>query len=285
MTTAYYKMMRWSLITVLATMLAGCGLMNKNHTSSQKQVNVYMKTGAANNTGALAGSSGMQGSSSQATTQDSTLKLTSVSMFVKQMMLKGTMIDTTTGGVQDSMSHGDDDMWDHYRANAISFSQKNFVVNLPLNQDSVMVSTSQVPSGKYYALFMHISRPDSADSANYPNFVSGSSWKDRYSLIVKGTYKGQNFVYKSHRNFIIGTPIYPPVTVTDSTAAVNVKMLVNTSDWFVNPWNGKTLDPTDSTNFRLIDWTIMKSFYARCGEHDYRFGFGFGGWGHHHGDH
>ena len=200
-------------------------------------------------------------------------------MFVKQLMLKGTKIDSTSG-VQDSMSHGDDDMWEHYRQNAINFKQKNFVINLPLDQDSAMVSTAQVPNGKYYGLFMHISRPDSADSAKYPNFVSGSSWKDRYSLIVKGTYNGQDFVYKSHRNFILGMPIYPPVTISDSTASVNVKMLVNTSRWFVNPWTGKTLDPTDSTNFRMIDWSIMRSFFARCGEHDYEFE-GDHHWGHH----
>ncbi len=274
----YKEITKWSLVTAFVVMLSGCGLINKSHTSTQKQVNVYMKTNASAKT--YSNPNGLS-EVSQTSTPDSTLKLTSVSMYVKAMMLKGIMTDTTNG-VQDSMSHGDDDMWDHYKANALTFSQKNFVVNLPLNQDSVMISTSQVPSGKYYGLFMHISRPDSADSAKFPDFVSGSSWKDRYSLIVKGTYNGQDFVYKSHRNFIIGMPINPPVTITDSTASVNVKLTVNTSKWFINPWTGKVIDPTDSTKFRMIDWTIMRSFFAHCGEHDYEYEGGFGGWGHHH---
>lgn len=266
MTAKYKIVMKWSLVTALTVMLAGCGLMNKN-TPPNKQVNVYVKTNATAQT--FSNPYGMVGTT-QTAARDSSLKLTSVSMFVKQLMLKGTMIDSTTG-VQDSMSQGDDDMWQHYKAGAITFKQQNFVVDLPLNQDSVMVSTTKVPSGKYYALFLHISRPDSADSSQFPDFVSGSSWKDRYSLIVKGTYNGQDFVYKSHRNFIIGTPINPPVTITDSTASVNVNLSVNTSEWFVNPWTGKTLDPTDSTNFRMIDWSIMRSFVARCGEHNYEY--------------
>ena len=244
-----------------------------------------MKTNTAAQT--YSNSAGLS-ETAQTTTRDSTsLKLTSVEMYVKQIMLKGTKIDTTSG-VQDSMSHGDDDMWEHYKEGSLAFKQNNFVVNLPLDQDSVMVSTSQVPTGKYYALFMHISRPDSADSAKYPDFVSGSTWKDRYSLIVKGTYNGRDFTYKSHRNFIIGMPIRPPVAITDSTSNVNVKLLVNTSHWFVNPWTGKVLDPTDSTNFRAIDWTIMRSFIAHFGERDYEYEGGHhSGWGsnnHNHGD-
>jgi len=175
---------------------------------------------------------------------DSSLKLTRVALFVKELKLKSVAEDS------------------------LDFNQQDLVVDLPLGQDSVQISTTAVPKGSYDGLKLHIGKPSYADSAKYPDFVAGPSEHDRYSVIIQGSYKGQDFTFKAHHEFEFHLKINPPLVISDSTVSVDVNLLVDTSKWFVDPETGQTINPTDHEAIEKIIENIDSSFEAHKREHE-----------------
>ena len=239
----YYKnIYKWSLFIGLAMVIAGCNVTNNNSQTTARPVNVYMQTKSTGTVYANPyGLSEVPGTAAV----DSSLKLTSVSMFVKQLRLKSVTEDS------------------------LDFRQNDLVVDLPLlGKDSVQISTTAVPPGSYDGLSLHVGKPAYADSAKYPNFVSGPSEHQRYSMIIDGSYKGKSFTFKVHHEFEFYLKLNPPLTINDSTASVDVNLLVDTSKWFVNQETGATLDPTNPESLEQIIENIDSSLEAHRKEHE-----------------
>ncbi|HKI45803.1 MAG TPA: hypothetical protein VKA08_10780 [Balneolales bacterium] len=231
----------WSLLVGLLMMVGGCNVTNNNSQPGAKPVNVYMQTKTSGTTYSNPyGLSEVPGTAAV----DSTLKLTSVSMFVKKLRLKSITEDS------------------------LDFQQQNLVVDLPLGKDSVQISTKAVPQGSYDGLSLHVGKPAYADSSKYPDFVAGPSEHQRYSMIISGTYKGKSFTYKVHHEFEFELKLNPPLVISDSTVSVDVNLLVDTSKWFVNKETGATLDPTNPDDLEQIVENIDSSFEAHRREHE-----------------
>ncbi len=229
-----------SLIIAFFVVISGCNV-TSNKQSNTRPVNVYMQSKTAFK--AYANPYGLSEFPTTAAV-DSSLKLTRVSLFVKELRLKSVAEDS------------------------LDFNQKDIVVDLPLGQDSVQISTTAVPQGSYDGVSLQIGRPSFADSAKYPDFVSGPSEHDRYSVIIQGSYLGQDFTFRARHEFEFHLKINPPLIVSDSTVSVDVNLLVDTSKWFVDRETGQPINPTDREAIEKIIENIDSSMEAHRREHE-----------------
>lgn len=222
-------------------LVGGCNVTNNNSQPGAKPVSVYMQTKASGTTYSNPyGLSEVPGTAAV----DSIPKLTNVSMFVKELRLKSVTEDS------------------------LDFQQHDLIVNLPLTKDSVQISTKSVPQGTYDGLSLHVGKPAYTDSTKYPDFVSGPSEDQRYSMIISGTYKGKSFTYKVHHDFEFHLKFNPALVISDSTVSADVNLLVDTSKWFIDNETGATLDPTNPDDLEKIVENIDSSFEAHRHEHE-----------------
>lgn len=120
----------------------------------------------------------------------------------------------------------------------------------------VSVTAANMPAGTWNKIKFKIHKPEDTEPIPDPEFREGTSGNQRYSFIVKGTYNGNPFVYKSRKSANIVINLLTPVT-TGSTSR-NLTVLVNPSLWFNN--GGVALDPTNSSNDDMIDDNLKNSF-------------------------
>lgn len=139
-----------------------------------------------------------------------------------------------------------------------------FVVNLNLNSATVTpVGLGNVPHGSYDGISFQIHKLTPGDTVSDPDFTSGPGENQQYSVVVKGTYNGQAFVYKSRESYEVKISLNPPLVVNDSLKSYNATIQVNVNSWFIDE-NGNTLNPTDTTttNISKIDDAISRSFHG-----------------------
>lgn len=120
----------------------------------------------------------------------------------------------------------------------------------------VSVTAANMPAGTWNKIKFKIHKPEDTEPIPDPEFREGTSGNQRYSFIVKGTYNGNPFVYKSRKSASIVINLPAPIT-TGSTSR-NLTVLVNPSLWFNN--GGVVLDPTNSSNDDMIDDNLKNSF-------------------------
>lgn len=133
-----------------------------------------------------------------------------------------------------------------------------FVVYLDLTQKVVVAAVAQIPAGNYHEIKFQIHKLSPNESVPDPEFVEGSPPQNRFSVILKGYYNGNYFVYKSWVTFAKEIEFeHEPISVT-STAAVNITIRLDLYSWLDR--NGVILDPTDPANRPLIDQNIRNSF-------------------------
>lgn len=143
---------------------------------------------------------------------------------------------------------------------SLDFEVDNVIVDLPLNGDTLVISTEQIPVGSYNRLNVEIDKDAIEDS-----LLNDST--GYYSLAVLGTYNGEDFLFRSKREFRHEFKFDPPIEVTDSTTSLNLNLSINVDRWF------KYADPTNPDDQTKIERNILKSFYADCRydyDHDWR---------------
>lgn len=118
------------------------------------------------------------------------------------------------------------------------------------------VTSGSLPSGTFNKIKFKIHKPEDNESIPDPEFREGSSGSQRYSFIIKGTYNGNSFVFKSRKsvNMVFNLP-FPVVTGNNSR---NITLVVNPSLWFKN--GSLEIDPRDPANENIIDDNIKNSF-------------------------
>lgn len=86
------------------------------------------------------------------------------------------------------------------------------------------------------------------------------------AVYKNGAWQAFTFQFNGEYEFKIkGT-----FTVAEATSTVNIALNFNMASWFVNPWTGGLLDPTDTSmmNQEMFRYAIRNSFERGRGGHD-----------------
>lgn len=131
-----------------------------------------------------------------------------------------------------------------------NFKVGPFVLFLNLNSDLNEISTALVPVGTYRKVKFEIHKLEDAEAIPDPEFADANG---RYSVIVKGTYLGVYFVYKSSKSAhqILQLPADMPISVG---AVSNITLTVKPYIWFIK--DNAYMNPMDPVNSNDIDNNI-----------------------------
>ncbi|RPI14171.1 MAG: hypothetical protein EHM58_17060 [Ignavibacteriae bacterium] len=99
-------------------------------------------------------------------------------------------------------------------------------------------------------------KPEENETVTDPEFKEGTGESQRYSFIVKGTYNGNSFVYKSKKSASIVILFDGSENLNLKTA--NITIAFNKLKWFKNGPN--EINPSDPLYENQIDDNIKNSF-------------------------
>ncbi len=125
-----------------------------------------------------------------------------------------------------------------------------FVLFLNLTSNVNQISSALIPSGEYRKIKFEIHKLNDNETPPDPEFADAGG---RYSVIVKGWYSGNYFIYKSSKSAhqIIQFPIPVPLSTASRS---NITLLVKPYIWFIK--SGNWLNPSDPANSNDIDNNI-----------------------------
>ena len=152
----------------------------------------------------------------------------------------------------------------HSEANdSLKVESNPVVVYLNLTGSAQTVATANVPQGSYNRVKFEIHLPAQNESVPDQEFRTGANGNERFSIIVKGTFNGTAFVFKSRDVINQSVTIDPPLEVADSIGTANATLTVDVNTWFTLGLGG-LLDPTDTSasNVAMINNNIRASFRA-----------------------
>mgnify|MGYP001428867996 CR=1 FL=1 len=129
-----------------------------------------------------------------------------------------------------------------------------FVVDLNIDGEVTEVSRLNISQGTYESAKFEIHKLEPTEELPDSDFVGD---KSSYSVIVKGTYQGTEFVYKSQKSAHQHVKFDEPIEITDGDE-LNVSLVVDPNSWFQK--DGQTLNPMDVQNENDIDNIIKDSF-------------------------
>lgn len=132
-----------------------------------------------------------------------------------------------------------------------------FVVYLDLSGMTTDFVVQDIPSGSYDRVRFSVHKIDESELPPDPEFKEGNDSNLRYSVIVKGKYNSEDFIYKSRKSAHQDLKLETPIEVNENEIA-NLTITVDLLSWFSD---GTTLlDPTDPANENDIDNNIKDSF-------------------------
>lgn len=281
------------IISGVILSIAGCNLITgKNGTStSAPQATVSFQT--------QSGKLSTQYSAvtfTDSTTSDS-LTIDTAKVLINKLVFYGDehemAEDSTKKGMSEDSSENE---WSEHHHNEdsveVKFHDKDnvfrsgpYVLDVKLDTTVSTVGVTNLPHGTYDKIFFLIHRAEPGEKLSDSEFIDttgtdSANGQHYYSIIIKGSYNGKPFVFKSSKTFFVKTSIKPPLAVTDSIASYNATVQIKLSDWFRDR-DGHLIDPTNPANDYKIEWAIRRSFHAfednnRDGHDDhYEHGFGY----------
>lgn len=131
-----------------------------------------------------------------------------------------------------------------------NFKVGPFVLFLNLSTIINEISTGIIPEGSYNKIKFEIHKLNDNEAVPDPEFADANG---RYSVIVKGWYYGNYFVYKSTKSAHqkLSFPSNLPITSANYT---NITLIAKPYIWFIK--NGNYLNPMDPANENDIDNNI-----------------------------
>jgi len=135
-------------------------------------------------------------------------------------------------------------------------NMNSLVVNFNLSGDVKQVIEKSIPEGIYTKIKFQLHKPEDFETVSDPEFKTGTSGNQRFSVIIKGSYNGSAFVYKSRKSVNIVLNFHQPVDIRNNMK--NITLLLQKNLWFIS--NGITLNPNDEDNSDIIDDNIKRSF-------------------------
>lgn len=140
--------------------------------------------------------------------------------------------------------------------NSVHLQLSPFVVNLNSISVAQLAASVTIPEGNYRKIKFQIHKPEDNETPPDPEFKTGNSGNQRFSIIVKGTYNGNQFIYRSRRS--ANVVLFLNSIVNISNTSRNITMIVNPSNWFKSGNN--FIDPSNDDNEDIIDDNIKNSF-------------------------
>jgi hypothetical protein len=125
-----------------------------------------------------------------------------------------------------------------------------FVIFLNLSSSINLISSEIIPDGVYEKIKFEVHKLNDNETPPDPEFADANG---RYSIIVKGWYLGNYFIYKSTKSAHQILQFPSTVQVTSKNLS-NITMIVSPYIWFIK--NGAWLDPTVPANSNDIDNNI-----------------------------
>jgi hypothetical protein len=137
-----------------------------------------------------------------------------------------------------------------------------FILDLNLDGGVTELATTEINAGIYEEIEFEIDKPDSGETPSDPDFKTGEGEIERFSLIIRGTYNGNEFTFRSSKDFEIEVEFEQGVEIqSNAEGMIDVTLSIDTAIWFVDA-NGNTLDPTLVENQAMIEAAIEASFEA-----------------------
>jgi len=131
------------------------------------------------------------------------------------------------------------------------------VVKLNLNGTPTEFAAANVVAGNYSKIKFRLHKPEDADLISDPEFKSGISGDQRFSVIVKGKFNGTPFIYYSTKTATQEMNLKSAINIT-ADVKTNVTLSVDVNNWFNRGL--LVLDPTNTANKNDIDNNIKDSF-------------------------
>ena len=139
---------------------------------------------------------------------------------------------------------------------SLDLEVENFIVNLPLDGSPLVLSEIVIPAGLYSEFELEIEKPDDEDV-----LVDDPDFRDEtgsYSIVVKGTFNGEDFTFRSSEDFEIELELNPLLEITETGSSLLV-VGVDVFSWFKDE-DGTDLDPNSFENTERINENIEASF-------------------------
>jgi hypothetical protein len=152
----------------------------------------------------------------------------------------------------------------YYRSEDIKVGP--FVVYLNLNGVTTDFAVNSIPAGSYNEIKFKIHKIQADEIPPDPEFKEGDDNSLRYSVIVKGKYNSEPFIYKSKKSASQKIKL-DTLLVVQENSVTNLTISVDPTTWFTD--GQSELDPTDSTNANLIDKNIARSFRSAFEDDDH----------------
>lgn len=146
------------------------------------------------------------------------------------------------------------------------FEVEDLIVNLPLDGSAIELTSQNIPNGLYDEFEMEIEHDDDGNTVNDPDFIKEGD-DDGYSIVIKGIYNGEEFMFQTDTDFEIEMDLNPPLEVSETSASPSVAIIIDPSGWFFDS-NGNALNPNAPSNRETIEDNIKNSFDAEGDDDD-----------------
>lgn len=131
-----------------------------------------------------------------------------------------------------------------------------FVINFALGGSLTELLTGYIVRDKYINAQFQLHQPEETETVSDPDFKEGTGSNQRFSFIIKGTYNGTSFIYKTKKSMSLLVNMNAVSNI--NLKKQNITIAFNETLWFKN---GSTeLDPNDPNNAAVIDENIKNSF-------------------------
>lgn len=134
-----------------------------------------------------------------------------------------------------------------------NFKTGPFVIFVNLTSNINLITSAIIPSGSYDKIKFEVHKLNNDEAVPDPDFADANG---RYSVIVKGKYMGNYFVYRSTKsahqilNFPAAVSLSPDIKS-------NITMIIKPYIWFIS--SGVYLDPWNPVNSNDIDNNIKNN--------------------------
>lgn len=131
-----------------------------------------------------------------------------------------------------------------------------FIINFALGGSLTELFTGYIVRDKYINAQFQLHQPEENENVSDPDFKEGTGANQRFSFIIKGTYNGTSFVYKTEKSMSL-------IVNMNAVSNINLKkqnltIAFNENLWFKN--GTAELNPNDPNNAAIIDENIKNSF-------------------------
>jgi hypothetical protein len=137
-----------------------------------------------------------------------------------------------------------------------SYRRDMFVIYFNTDGSLQTALSSRMPKGTFKKIKFKVHKPEDFETPPDSDFKIGNSGNQRFSFIVRGTYNGSPFLFRSRKSMNIVLNFATVTNIVNGSS--NLTMLVDKMRWFTV--NGNLVNPTNSSYEDDIEDNIKNSF-------------------------